>query len=112
METPCQDHEQQIQENSKKIAELETKAKYKEKRIDELYDKIDKMEEKIDKINENVNKIVQSSIQSDNSLEIRLTKIETDMKNQKDESKRRITYIGIGLTILTILINIYFNIIH
>lgn len=94
------------------IAKLEAEVKFKEKRIDEMNKKIDKMDDKIDTINENVNKIVQNSIQSDNNLEIRLTKIETDMANQKDENKRRITMIGIALTIVTILINIYFNMMH
>jgi len=79
-ETPCDLHETQIQENSKKISALETRAEYKEKRIDELYDKIEKMENKIDNINENVNKIVQSSIESDNKLEQRLTKLETTVR--------------------------------
>ena len=79
-DTPCDLHETQIQENSKKIAALETRADYKEKRIDELYDKIEKMENKIDNINENVNKIVQSSIDSDNKLEQRLTKLETTVR--------------------------------
>ena len=79
-ETPCNEHEQQIQENSRQIAELQTRAEYKERRIDELYSKIEKMEDKIDNINENVNKIVQSSIESDNKLEQRLTKLETTVK--------------------------------
>ncbi len=79
-ETPCTEHEQQIQQNTREIAELQTRAEYKERRIDELYTKIEKMEDKIDNINENVNKIVQSSIESDNKLEQRLTKLETTVK--------------------------------
>lgn len=109
---PCIQHEEQIQENARKIAELGTEVRFKKKRIDDLYIKMEKMETKIDNINENVNKIVQSSIQSDNALEIRLAKIETDMKNQKDEQHRKLVWIGIGLTIITIMINIYFNIIN
>ena len=79
-ETPCNEHEQQIQDLARKTSALETRADYKEKRIDELYDKIEKMENKIDNINENVNKIVQSSIESDNKLEQRLTKLETTVR--------------------------------
>ena len=78
--TPCHEHEVMIQDNTKDIASLQTRADYKEKRIDELYDKIEKMETKIDKINDNVDKIVQSSIKSDNELELRLTKLETTVK--------------------------------
>ena len=79
-ETPCNEHELQIQDLARKTSALETRADYKEKRIDELYDKIEKMENKIDNINENVNKIVQSSIESDNKLEQRLTKLETTVR--------------------------------
>ena len=79
-ETPCNQHEEQIQENSRKISALETRADYKEKRIDELYLKMEKMDEKIDEINKNVNKIIQSSIESDNELELRLTKLETTVR--------------------------------
>lgn len=105
-------HEEQIQDHSIQIKELETKADYKEKRIDDLYEKIEKMEKKLDTINDNVNKLILQSSQDDKDLEVRLTKIETDMKNQKEESQRRITWIGIGLTILTIIINLYFQMIH
>ena len=78
--TPCESHEEQIQENSRKISSLETRADYKEKRIDELYTKMEKMDGKIDEINKNVNTIIQSSIESDNQLELRLTKLETTVR--------------------------------
>ena len=102
-------HEDEIRNHSVAIRELETHSTYKEKRIDELYQKIDKMEQKIDVLNDNVNKLILQSNKDDNELEIRLTKIERDMANQKEESQRRITWIGIGLTVLTIIINLYFN---
>jgi len=79
-ETPCNEHETQIQQNTREIAELQTRADYKEKRIDELYNKMEKMDEKIDEINKNVNTIIQSSIESDNQLELRLTKLETTVR--------------------------------
>ena len=79
-ETPCTEHEVMIQSNTRDIAALTARADYKEKRIEELSHKMDKMEEKIDKLNENVDKIIQTSIKSDNQLEIRLTKLETTVK--------------------------------
>ena len=104
--------EDQLQDHSVQIKGLETRADFKDKRIDELNTKMDKMEEKLDELNANVNKLVLQSSQQDNQLEIRLTKVETDMENQKLEAQRRTVWIGIGLTILTILINIYFQMIH
>lgn len=105
-------HEDLIQGHSVQIKGLETRADYKDKRIDEIYDKIDKMEQKLDDLSDNVNKLILQSTQDDKNLEVRLTKIETDMKNQKEESQRKLTWLGIALTVLTILINLYFNMIH
>ena len=105
-------HEELIQDHSVQIRGLETRADYKDKRIDELYDKIDKMEEKIDALNKNVNKLVLQSAQDDKGLELRVTQLETDMKNRDRESDRKVVWIGIALTIITILINLYFNMIH
>ena len=118
-ETPCNEHETQIQQNTREIAELQTRADYKEKRIDDLYHKIDKMEEKIDELNKNVNKLVQNSIKGDRDLELRLKAIETELAVQKEVSQQNhnrftilLAVVGVGLTIITILINVYFNVIH
>ena len=118
-ETPCNEHELQIQDLARKTSALETRADYKEKRIDELYDKIEKMEGKIDTMNDNINKLIVKSNKGDTDLELRLKAIETELALQKQTSKDnhdRITSIvalvGVGLTIITILINVYFNMIH
>ena len=111
-------HEDQIQGQSRKIAELETRADYKDKRIDDLYTKIDKMEEKIDTLNNNVNQLILLSNKGDTDLELRLKAIETELELQKQtniDNHNRISQIialvGVGLTIITILINVYFNMI-
>ena len=112
-------HEEQIQAQSRKITELEARADFKDKRIDELYTKMDKMENKLDKLNENVNQLLIQSRQGDTDLELRLKAIETELALQKQttlDNHNRISsllaIIGVGLTIITILINVYFNIIH
>ena len=119
LETPCNEHETQIQNNTREIAELQTEVRFKEKRIDDLYQKIDKMESKLDKLNENVNQLLLQSKQGDTDLELRLKAIETELALQKqtaiDNHNRTsllLAVIGVGLTIITILINVYFNIIH
>ena len=111
-------HEDQIQGQSRKIAELETRADYKDKRIDDLYTKIDKMEEKIDTLNKNVNQLILLSNKGDTDLELRLKAIETELELQKQtniDNHNRISQIialvGVGLTLITILINVYFNMI-
>ena len=112
-------HEDQIQGQSRKITELETRADYKDKRIDELYLKMEKMETKLDKLNENVNQLLLQSRQGDTDLELRLKAIETELALQKQtttDNHNRVSsllaLVGVGLTIITILINVYFNIIN
>ena len=118
-ETPCQDHEEQIQTNTRKIAEVQTELKFKEKRIDDLYLKMEKVESKIDIMNENINQLILQSNKDDTQLELRLKAIETELAVQKqivNENHNRtstlLAVIGVGLTIITILINVYFNIVH
>ena len=76
-DTPCNEHEQQIQDNSRQIAELQTRADYKDKRIDELDKKMDKIDNKIDKLSENVNQLMLKSISDDNNLNQRVTSLES-----------------------------------
>ena len=119
IETPCETHEEQINELARKTSSLETRADYKDLRIDELNRKIDKMESKIDELNKNVNTLVQNSIIGDSELELRLKAIETELAVQKEVTNQNhnrvstlLAVVGVGLTIITILINVYFNIIH
>ena len=111
-------HEDQIQSQSRKIAELETRADYKDKRIDDLYVKIEKMENKIDTLNDNVNQLILLSNKGDTDLELRLKAIETELELQKQTSidnhnrvSQLLAIVGVGLTIITILINVYFKMI-
>lgn len=123
IETPCQDHEAQIQENSRKIAGLETRADYKDKRINELIENNRRIESKLDKLTATVNESILASIKDDNNLNNRVIALETQIKTQNDlldkykEEQRkqrnedrqkanlRLAYIGIGLTILTIILS-------
>lgn len=109
-------HEETLQGLSRKTTELEARADFKDKRIDELYVKMEKMENKIDKLNENVNELLLQSKQGDTDLELRLKAIETELALQKQtniDNHNRVSsllaVVGVGLTIITILINVYFN---
>lgn len=112
-------HEDQILGQSRKITELEARADFKDKRIDELYNKMEKMENKLDTVNDNVNKLILQSTKGDTDLELRLKAIETELALQKQtatDNHNRVSsllaVVGVGLTIITILINVYFNMIH
>jgi len=121
-ETPCNEHEVQIQENTRQIAALETRADYKETRINELIEDNKRIEAKIDKLTETVNDVIVNSIKDDNDLNNRVIALETQLKTQdkiikeykeeqrkqRDEDRQkanmRLAYLGIGLTILTIIL--------
>ncbi|MBQ2174258.1 MAG: hypothetical protein II453_04000 [Alphaproteobacteria bacterium] len=109
-------HEDLLQSQTKDLERLKTRADYKDKRIDELYLKMEKMEEKIDKMNENIQQLILKSNQGDTDLELRLKAIETELQLQKQtqlDNHNRVSsllaVVGVGLTIITILINVYFK---
>ena len=109
-------HEDMLQSQTRDLERLKTRADYKDKRIDELYLKMEKMEEKIDKMNENIQKLILKSNQGDTDLELRLKAIETELALQKQtqlDNHNRVSsllaVVGVGLTIITILINVYFK---
>ena len=116
MAAPTEYLKEQITNQSRKISELEAQANYKDRRIDELSNKLDKMEEKIDKLVDTVNELVLQSTKDDNALELRLKAIETELALQKatqldnhNRVSQLLAVVGVGLTIITILINVYFN---
>ena len=118
----CLQHKEQIQELARKTAELEAHASFKEQRIMELIDDNKRIEGKIDNLTDTVNKVMLNSIKDDNSLNQRVLALEAKQKTHDDllkefEEKQnkqrkedrekqnlRIAYLGVGLTILSILL--------
>ena len=100
------------------ITQLQVHQDYETQRIDELRDKIDKMDKKLDKVLEGFNELKIQSNKDDNQLELRLKAIETELELQKQTNidnhnrlSQLLALIGVGLTIITILINVYFKMI-
>ena len=100
------------------ITQLKTHQDYETQRIDELRDKIDKMDKKLDKVLEGFNELKLQSTKDDNQLELRLKAIETELALQKQTTldnhnrvSQLLAIVGVGLTIITILINVYFKMI-
>ena len=100
------------------ITQLKVHQDYETQRIDELKIQIDKMDKKLDKVLEGFNELKLQSNKDDNQLELRLKAIETELALQKHtslENHNRLTQIvalvGVGLTIISILINVYFRMI-
>ena len=100
------------------ITQLQVHQDYETQRIDELRDKIDKMDKKLDKVLEGFNELKLQSNKDDNQLELRLKAIETELELQKQTNidnhnrvSQLLAVVGVGLTIITILINVYFKMI-
>lgn len=100
------------------ITQLQVHQDYETQRIDALKIQIDKMDKKIDKVLEGFNELKLQSNKDDNQLELRLKAIETELAIQKqttqdnhDRISQLLALVGVGLTIITILINVYFKMI-
>lgn len=118
----CLQHEEQIQELARKTAELEAHANFKEQRIMEIIEDNKRIEGKIDNLTESVNKSILASVQGDSDLTQRVLKLETKsdtqekllkeyeekQRKQRDEDRQkqnlRIAYLGVGLTVLSIVL--------
>lgn len=127
VETPCTQHEEQIQENSREIAELKARANYKDKRINELIEDNKRIESKIDNLTDTVNKVMLNSIKDDNNLNQRVTTLETaidtqdqvlqqykaDAKRHRDDERARtnqyLSYITVGVCVLTFVLTYLFK---
>ena len=77
-------HEDMLQDQSTKIAELEAKNGFKEQRIMELIKDNRRIESKIDKLTETVNKSILNSVQGDSSLKEEVKALKTQVENQND----------------------------
>lgn len=87
-ETPCNQHEEQIQENSREIAELKARADYKDKRIDELKKDMHEIKQSIDTLTRTVNNSIVNSIKDDKDLDNRVTSLETKIETQEEIIKK------------------------
>lgn len=76
-------HEDLIQNQSQKLAELEARADYKDKRIDEILDDNKRMEDKIDHLTVAVKDLQFQSLKDDKDIDKRLTSLESTVNTIK-----------------------------
>ena len=83
-------HEEQIQNQSRKIAELETRADYKEKMINELNESMKEIKRSMDSLDKTITDFILKSINDDSNLrelvnrqDNRITALETTNKTLK-----------------------------
>ena len=122
IETPCETHEEQIQELARKTSSLETRADYKDLRINELIENNKRIEAKLDNLADTLNGVVVNSIRDDNDLKNRVVQLETKIetqeeviakykkenKEQRDEDRQklntRLSVISVGLALLVFIL--------
>ena len=86
-DTPCNEHEEQIQNNSRQIAELQTRADYKEDIIKELKTDMKEIKQDMKDIKEDINTFILKSVNDDSNIkeilnkqDNRITSLETTVK--------------------------------
>lgn len=94
-------HEEQIQRQSRKIAELKARADYKDRRIDEIITQNMRTEEKIDKLTDIVNNLMLKSVQDDNDINQRVTALEASQQT----IYRIISLVSVALALFTFYMN-------
>lgn len=94
-------HEEQIQGQSRKIAELETRANYKEKMIDELNENMKDIKETIESLDKTINNFILKSVNDDGKLREIINKQDNRITALETTNRTLKWVIGIGFTILT-----------
>ena len=80
-------HEDQIQGQSRKIAELEARADYKDKRIDELKTDMHELNESVDGLEKTITNFILKSVNDDSDLKEYINKLEnrvTSLESRQD----------------------------
>lgn len=94
-------HEEQIQGQSRKIAELETRADYKEKIIMELKDDIKDLKLSMDSLDKTITDFILKSINDDSALRELVNKQDNRITALETANRTLKWVIGIGFTALT-----------
>lgn len=101
-------HEEQIQGQSRKIAELETRADYKDRRIDELNETMKEVQRSIDQLDKTINEYIIKSINDDNTLREIINKQDnriTALESAKAEQWKLFLGFGTVITIISFLLS-------
>ena len=113
-DTPCNQHEEMIQRNARKIAELETRADYKDKRIDELKDDMKDLKDSVESLDKTINEYIVKSIKDDNTLKDYITSLEnrvTTIESRQDTIYKLLMAIPAIIALLGV-VGIYLAFIH
>lgn len=100
-------HEDQIQSQSRKIAELETRADYKEKMITDLNQSMKDMKTSMDSLEKTINEFILKSVNDDSALRELVNKQDNRITALETTNKTLKWIIGIGFTALTTIVAIF-----
>lgn len=120
-------HEDMLLGQSRKIERLDAELRYKKERLDELKEDTRRMERKIedvgksvDDMNESIHKFILKSNEADSDIRNRVTALEQqnqDLVKQIEDTKtesnvrvnRLLVIFGLGLTCITIILDVVFH---
>ena len=105
-------HEEQIQQQSRKIERIDAELNYKKEKLDDLKKDNERMESKIDDIKTDINKLMLKSKTDDDKLQNRLTIIETRLdtqekitKDNREDANLKLGIIGTILVVVQIILH-------
>ena len=99
-------HEEQIQGQSRKIAELETRADYKEKIITELKDDIKDLKVSMESLDKTITDFILKSINDDSALRELVNKQDNRITALEATNRTLKWVIGLGFTALTSIVGL------
>jgi uncharacterized protein YheU (UPF0270 family) len=100
-ETPCVQHEEQIQELARKTTALETKSKFKEDSIKELKKDMKELKDTMKTLDNTINEFILKSVTDDGSLRELVNKQDNRITALETTNKVLKWVIAIGFTALT-----------
>lgn len=99
-------HEEQIHNQSRKIAELETRADYKEKMINELNEGMKEVKKSMDSLDKTITDFIFKSINDDSNLRELVNKQDNRITALETTNKTLKWAIGIGFTSLGVMVTV------
>lgn len=110
-------HEDQIQNQSRKIERIDAELGYKKEKLDDLKEQNEKMQDTLEEIRKDINKIMLKSKDGDTELNKRIIKLEnqnqtlqqeiTEIKNtQEKNTDRQYTKIALLISAIAIIVSI------
>ena len=97
-------HEDKLQEEETKLAQLESRMEFKEEKMDQIIEDFRSMDKKLDKITDNIHQLQLDSAQDDFNINNRVTQLETTVRVLKWISVFLVSVVVMSISLATFII--------